>query len=190
MKKLLAIVLTLALLTALPAVALAAEHDTLTDAGITESEDVIINVSADGREENAEKIYKVVVTWEDLTFNFTSSISADDLQYDPETHEYTNMAGDWEKTSAKVTVENHSNAQVVVNASMTNDATAVHGVTATLTGDEAEKELGSALGLSQAPTAEYQVAVAGTPKILNFTIAQVEVTINLPAAEEPNPETP
>lgn len=188
MKKLLAIVLTLALLAAMSTAAFAETYDTLTEAGISETEDVIINVTAEGDEENADKVYKVVITWDELTFNFVSSVSADELTYDPETHEYENMAGNWEKTSARVTVENHSNAEVVVDASMTNDAVAVHGVTATLTGDEAAQELKSALGLSEAPTASYEVSVDGTPGILNFTIGTVEVTINLPALEEPAPE--
>lgn len=187
MKKLLAIVLALALTAALSATAFAATYDTLTDEGISENKDVVIKVTAEGEDEDAEKVYKVVINWDELTFNFFSTVSAEDLTYDPNTHEYTNIAGDWEKTTAAISVENHSNAEVVVNASMSNDGVVVHGVTATLTGDEAEQKLGSALALSEAPTAEYTVSIEGTPRILNFTIGTVEVTIHLPAAEEPAP---
>ena len=182
MKKLLAIVLAVAMLAtfAIGASAAAYDGDGL-DAGATENGDVTVNVTIGGSTVNPDdvtKTYSVNIAWDSMDFEFLCSVEKEDLVWDPDMLAYTNMAGAWATDSANIVVTNKSNDAVKVSASLTNDAVAVNGVTATLTGDDADVVLGSAAINAAATEHTYTVTIGGTPTILNFTVGTVTVTVS------------
>lgn len=114
-----------------------------------------------------EIIYNLDVSWDDLIFTY------DFGTWDPETHQYT--AG-WDKTSASISVTNHSNAEVTVDATYDNYDT-VAGVTVEMSGDgywsynywnwgyHLGRQLESGVGKSYyaADFAQFDVHVFGEP---------------------------
>jgi hypothetical protein len=73
--------------------------------------------------------YKVTVDWESLDFTYTFG------NYDPDTHTYSSESK-WDKTSANIVVENHSNADITVDANFEKDTEIMTDDTKSITNDE------------------------------------------------------
>ena len=191
MKKLLSILAVVALLACLGCMNAYADTVVLDENtnSATSDRDVIVNVK-DGNGDiiggstetgSTEKVYSVDVAWEAMTFVFVTEQTADELVWDPDTHTYENLEGQWEDATAVITVTNHSNAEVDVAAAFSNGTTVSEklGVTATVTGTDGP--LASAVGttLDNAPSMTYNVTVTGEPtQLAPFTVDNVVVTLS------------
>ena len=116
MKKVFALILTLALVATLAVVSFAAEKTTLDADKTYETKDLIIDVTA--LTENRDAVYSVDVEWTDLTFKYTEGA---ENAWDPETHEYVIVGAQWTDTEASVKVTNHSNRPVNATVSVSDE---------------------------------------------------------------------
>lgn len=136
MKKVLATILVLTLVLASVSFAFAESHNSLASP-ITENKDVKVNVTS---KTGGGTVYKIDIAWDSM--NFTYSKGANDT-WDPVDHRHEgSVAAHFEGTNtANITVTNHSNASVQVNAAFAGDQVSAesHGITATLS-DVSEPE--------------------------------------------------
>ena len=171
MKKILSLVLALALVMSLGVTAFAAEING------DNSKDVTANYQAG---ETSQKVYLVDIIWGSMEFTYTD---ASEGTWDPETHTYTGTAeAAWSCTEGanKVEVTNHSNAEVTVELSNSN---VIDGVTLiwdktslTLpTADNGQGENGS--GLPTTDSALLTVTGAITESEEKVTLGTVTVTL-------------
>ena len=183
MKRLFALILTLAMVCSLSLSASAVGAGSIGGSGaISGDQNKDITVTVTGVSGSAATIYYVVVDWESMEFTYDYKEGA--TTYDPETHREstasTGTAG-WNKESAMVTVTNHSNASISVSAALAGNID--ENVTASLNG--AAKVLPSAVGKSVTPidpdlVATYTVNIAGKPAKANaaaFKINALTITI-------------
>lgn len=174
MKKLIAILLALILCFSLCGAAFAAPVD-------SQHNDVIINV--EGVAGEPIPVYSVTFQWQDL--NFTYDFKETAKTWDPAKHEFvtqTSGTADWNKSSAEVTVVNHSSAAVRVSASFGSDTSvtsiSVNGVTAALS--NAAYTIPSAVGTTpeNAPKGVTTVNISGAPADRSgFTLGTILVSV-------------
>lgn len=148
----------------------------------SDNKDVIVNV-LDNNDEQLTVVYKVDVEWESLEFTFNFDGSKTEVLWNPDTHQYEKdgaaATGTWDRTTAKVTVKNHSNADVKATALFdTAKSSTKLGVTATIAEDEQTIANAEGTAVADAPKAEYTVTVTGTPTTMNqFTVDTITVSI-------------
>ncbi len=114
MKKLFAIIISVAMLATMSVTAFAADgNGSVNTAGGSQNIDITANFNQ-GVEQAA--VYKVDVEWGSMEFTYTEPSAG---VWNPETHQYEGKVyqGFWshEADSNKITVTNHSNAEVTVN---------------------------------------------------------------------------
>ena len=171
-----------------------AEGDTLSKKDVT--------VIADGLSgtNKPDTVYHVVVTWASLDFTFKFDTALTDMVWDPVSHTYMApdgadegteldaLTGKWangdattETKANAVTVVNHSNATVNVNATVSKTEATNGVLTKVALAENDSGELASAEGkaLDAAEiTCVYNVTVEGTPTIVTqFTVDTVTLTI-------------
>ena len=172
MKKILALILAIAMFAAMALCAFAA--DDVATSGDS-NQDVQANVvdkngdDLDDDDEDIERVYQVDIEWESLVFTFKADQTAEELIWDTATHSYSNLTGEWQDNSRKLTLTNHSNDTVGYAANFENGTKTGDvklGVTSILTGSDGT--LATAVGtvVEDAPTAEYTVSVDGKPASL------------------------
>lgn len=155
MRKLISAILVLALAASLSLTAFA--ENTLT--GGNNSDEIDVSVTYQDAT-TQPTVYSVDVTWESMAFTYRD---AGTRTWNPATHKYdVTENGGWNKTSANITVTNHSNA--AVNVTVTYAATGTSGVTAQVTNGSFAIE--SAENKAVTDTSLVKVAtltVSGTP---------------------------
>lgn len=170
MKKILSLVLALALVMSLGVTAFAAEING------DNSKDVTANYQAG---ETSQKVYLVDIVWGSLEFTYTD---ASEGTWDPETHTYTGTkAAEWScaEGANKVEVTNHSNAEVTVEIANSN---VLQGVTmtwdkATLTLPTADNGENGAAGTPTTDSALLTVTGAITDTGAKQTLGTVTITL-------------
>ena len=167
MKKILSLVLALALLSSLCVSAFAGE---LYASG-SESGTVSVTVKTESTDPefpglvDPEHMYHVSLTWDSLNFVYSGNVT-----WDPANLEY--VGGTWDQENGDIVVTNRSNASVSVATGI--DVAEKNGVTATIT--NGNFDLGSAEGGVVTSNA-IDITVAGNPTAAQFDIGTVTVTI-------------
>ena len=174
----------------------------------TENKDVTVEVKAEDGAISVDPTYYVVLTWEDLTFTYTLGTKAENIEWDPITHQYvdktsnTAVTGTWSCSYTNdagekvdngtnnienaVVIANHSDAEISVEAKLTKTAT-TNGVTTTLSNTEGKTgaiALASGVGVQymDAAKAVYDVSVGDSvPTDITASscvVANISVTIS------------
>lgn len=176
MKKVFALILTLALAFSLSVFAYAAP---ITGTGSGDVGEVKVNVIPGSS--NTPTVYYVTVDWDSLTFTYTRGSTT--RNWDPEKHDYSDAGGggSWDKTSSDITVTNHSNTAIGVAMNFDGGDTekTVSGVTATLTNHTFDLATGVGRTFAEADNASATVMVKDAPSVNGeFTIGMVKIVIS------------
>ncbi len=174
MKKVFALLLTLALIATLSVATFA---ETITAVPSSDAQD--LGVTYTGPAGSSDIIYSIDIDWDsDLAFDYNAGTQG---AWNPDEHDYADATGaQWSDNEVTVTVTNHSNAAVVASIAIV-DAAEADGVT--VTADKASAPLASAVGtaLASAPAATFTLTATGTP---TANIAKVATaTVSITAAE-------
>lgn len=166
MKKIITIALSLAMLLSMATVAFAADQGG--------SHDVTAKYE---KTENEEAIYNVDIAWGELTFTYSEHT---EKTWKPETHSYeTDTQGAWDRTTAQITVTNHSN--VAVKVAMNVIPVEGTGVEVRLSGGSGTLAAGTEGDVDGAASVTGTLTVSGTPSDAvteeGIKVAQVSVTI-------------
>lgn len=166
MKKIVAMILALALVMSLSVTAFASD--------LGGSKDVTAKYE---KTENEETIYAVDIAWGDLSFTYSENT---EKTWNPNTHTYDTVTeGEWDKTEAAIKVTNHSNAAVDVTMAIT--PVADTGLEVTLTGGNATLAAGEVGNVDGAASVTGTVKISGTPNNTvteaGIKVASVTVTI-------------
>lgn len=167
MKKILSLILALAMVMSLSVTAFAAEGS---DGGNKPGEDTNIDVSAKHVAGGSTgTVYSVDIKWTDMTFTYTDETTK---TWKPEDHSYeTNPGGSWDKTTATVTVTNHSNAGVTATVAYT-DGNANDGVNASFDKTTATLDAGVENQYDAADKEVFTLTIEGTPTFAASETAQ------------------
>lgn len=146
MKKIISLVLALAMMLALSVTAFAATNN-----GGASSIEVTGTYAAG---QSAAKLISVDITWDTMSFTYTGANAG---VWNPQTHSYDGTANaTWgDKTAATITVKNHSND--VITATFAFDA-GNSGATGSFSGDDLT---GNVLTLETAEGTQYNAAPTG-----------------------------
>lgn len=108
MKKILSLILALAMIMSLSVTAFAAE-------GITNGDTDTADVKGTYSSEVTVTVYSVDISWEGLSFTYNGAFEGN---WDPKTHEYENStAAGWAAGNGTITVTNHSNTAITATPS-------------------------------------------------------------------------
>ena len=127
MKKILATVLALTMIVGMSITAFAANF---TEMGATQ--DIVVNATYEKKDATTDTtpVYSVNITWTAISFKFTESANV--KTWDTATLQYvvseTNTDGVWSGETATITLENRSNAPVVVTPTWDGEVTGVQPV--------------------------------------------------------------
>ena len=171
MKKLFALALALVLTFALAVTCFAATANTSTPATNAVKATYKAGTSSD------TTVYSVDVTFGDMNFTYTDKSTG---TWDPATHSYPDtVAAKWDKTTAEITVKNHSNAAVAVTVSYAKDAGYTGEVTGNITNGSFDLATAVNTAVENAPSATATLTISGTPVdgVDNTTIGTVTVSI-------------
>ena len=133
--------------------------------------EVIINKDA------VTTVYSVDIAWDSLEFTYNLGNG----RWDPTDHTVEGGSAGWNIDSAKITVTNHSNAAVNIEAAFADEPTTatVNGVTATLTNNTFTLDAGKLNKYAEADYAQTTVTVSGTPSTEDtFTVGTITVTVS------------
>ena len=124
-------------------------------------------------------VYGVDIDWDSLTFTYNESGTK---TWKPSDHSYTtDTQGGWDKTSANITVTNHSNAPVTVDMDYTTSTTGT-GVTATLSGGSKTLAAGVENQYSAADSVTGKLTISGKPNsnvtASGITVGSITITIS------------
>ena len=178
MKKIISLILALALILSMSLTAFATE----TNSGKLEANNASQTINVTGTYNAggaaATKV-SVNITWDAMTFTYTG---ASEGTWDPATHGYTgSTAGGWSTETATITVENHSNAAVKATLSFTATATGVTGTFTETSGTANDDvlELATAVGTDKnaAPSASAEFGIGGAAITENKTLGTITVAI-------------
>lgn len=160
MKKIITLLMALAMVMSLSVTAFASE--------LGGSKDVTAKYE---QNESEQPIYNVDLNWGNLTFIYTETV---EKVWNPETHTYDTSVtgGSWDKTETTITVTNHSNVSVAVSMSVTPvDGT---GVDVSLTGGNATLAAGEVGNVDGAASVTGTVKVSGKP---NSTVTEAGIKV-------------
>ena len=175
MKKIFAAIIALTMVFSLSVAAFAVEG---ADTGYKPGEDQSIDVTAKTETSSStETVYSVDITWESMTFTYVESGTK---VWDPGTHTYsTTTTGRWDKTEAKVTVTNHSNAEVTATVSYT--AVEGTGITGSVANGTKTLAAGVENDYENADSLVATLTISGTPSSTvtedGIVVGSITVTI-------------
>lgn len=122
-------------------------------------------------------VYSVDITWENMTFTYNETT---EKVWNAENHTYTtDTAGAWDKTSASITITNHSNAAVTASVSYT--PVADTGITGTLNTTQKTLTAGVEGKPDEADTLIAVLTISGKPAetVTNTGVKIGSITITL-----------
>lgn len=150
MKQALSLILVVLMLMAVSTVVFAAEP------GESENIDVTGKYNSTVTEGT---VYSVDIVWEDMTFTYNETT---EKVWNAADHSYTTTTtGVWDKTTAKITVTNHSNA--AVTATLTYSAEANTGVNGSLNTTQKVLAAGAEGKPDEADALVATLTISGTP---------------------------
>ena len=141
------------------------------DGSATETVDVIIN------KDDVQTVYSVDIDWGTLDFTYNLGNG----RWDPTDHTVEGGSAGWDIDSAKITVTNHSNAEVAIKAVFADNQTTaeLNGVTAELSNNTFNLAAGKLNKYAEAAKNETTVTVSGTPSVEGtFTVGTITVTVS------------
>lgn len=153
MKKILSLILALALVMSLSVTAFAAE-----DKNNSEGEAAKIEISAIYKEGTAaDEVVSVDISWGAMTFTYTDGA---DGKWDPATHTYGAKGnGTWSASDNAITVTNHSNTGIKASFTYTK---AVETVTGTFSATELTLATAEGTTKENAPAGSVTLELSGT----------------------------
>jgi len=174
MKKIIAIALALVMTLALAVTCFAATANTTTPA-----ENAVKATYVAGATVNT-KVYSVDVTFGDMNFTYTDTATG---AWDPATHSYPDtVAAAWNKTSADITVKNHSNAAVAVTVAYAKDAGYTGAVDGAISEGSFDLETAEGTAFANAPAKTVTFTISGTPETTMTTATTVgTITVTIAA---------
>ena len=198
MKKIVAIVLALALVFTMSAIAFAATATGDTTAKVeskgsevganagTADAEVLVKITFDDdsippedQPQDPDDVdpkyatYSVTIDASDVVFTYAIN---DINSYDPATHQYTDGAWKDNKTSGNIVVTNDSNTSIRVGAAFSTAGATKNGVTASL--NNTTLDLGSAAAVGAAVSGNVGVSITGVPTVSeDYVLATVVLTI-------------
>lgn len=175
MKKLLAIVCALTLVMSMSATVFAAEESETV--GQNGSKEIEVNAKYSSST-STPNVYSVDIAWSSMTFTYTQK---DTKNWNAADHSYdTDSEGTWDKTSATITVTNHSNVSVNVDVEYT--AVENTGITGTLTNGTAVLNAGAEGSYDSADSVTTTLTISGTPSTTvtaeGVKVGTIKVTIS------------
>ena len=174
MKKILSLLLATALVMSMSLSALAAEmKDTVGQNG---EKEISVTAKYDSSTE-IPNVYSVDISWTSMTFTYTEK---DTKTWNAADHSYkTATEGAWDKTTATITVTNHSN--VAVKTNVVYSAVEGTGVSGTMTDAAAALNAGVEGNYSGADTHTATLTISGTPNKMvtsdGITVGTIKITI-------------
>ncbi len=155
MKKMIAAILAVAMVLGVHSTSYAGQN-------LGQNESQSIDVTAKYSDDiTTPDVYSVEIVWDNMTFSYSE---AGTMDWNPETHTYTeNVTAGWDKTSADVTVTNHSNVDVDVTFGYV--PVESYGVTTGLTNTDAAVNLTAGVvgEADEAASVTATLSVSGTP---------------------------
>ena len=172
MKKILSIILALAMALSMSVTAFAATNDGTSGTDITVNGTYTPGTAAD------EKI-SVDIVWEAMNFTYTAPSQG---TWNPATHAYEGQAaGGWSDNTPAITVKNHSNVALNATLGFTADVAGVIGTFTEASGTANDNilELATAVDteVSNAPTATANFGISGAAIDADKTLGTITVTI-------------
>lgn len=173
MRKLFSVLLVIGMLFAMSITAFAAAPETVGKGGSKE-----IDVTAKYKSSTTTpEVYSVDISWSSMTFTYTETGTK---SWNAANHSYdTSTQGAWDKTSATITVTNHSNASVdlVIAYTPANDT----GIIGTLANSTATLDAGAEGNYAGADSHTATLTISGVPSnritFDGVKIGTVKVTI-------------
>lgn len=154
MKKLIAMILAFVLVFSLSTTAFADDNTETMGTG-----DKTLEVTASyNPAASSGTVYNVDITWDSMSFVYTETSAR---TWQPASHTYSDAKGSWNKTEAKITVANHSEAAVQVD--VTYASTGDSGITGTITGGIAKLNAGEVGKPQNAASMTATLTISGTP---------------------------
>lgn len=126
---------------------------------------------------NTATVYSVDIVWENMTFTYNE---VTEKVWNSADHSYSSTTtGEWDKTTANITVTNHSNA--AVTAAVAYNAVADTGVTGTLTNTEKVLASGVEGKPNEADALVATLTISGKPNetVTNDGVKIGSITITL-----------
>ena len=140
------------------------------------SGDVIVDIE---NADDLDSVYQVDITWDDL--DFTYSFDGSRNVWNPDTHKYdtTDSTVGWDKTSANIKIDNHSNASVKFD--LATDKATNNNVSVSITNNSFTLATAVGTTVDNPPTKTAVVNVSGVPSVEEqFKHSVVTVTITHP----------
>lgn len=122
-------------------------------------------------------VYKTNITWDSLVFTYTFDSAKD--TWNPETHEYERTSGisGWDKTTADITVTNHSNRGISVSVAANVPTT--YNVTGTLSKPTFTLDTAEGTAVGAAPADTCTLTISGIPNVTETTFTQSTITVTI-----------
>ena len=174
MKKIVTLILTIILIMSISVPAFATEAmDTVGQNG---AKDINVTAKYDSSTE-MPNVYSVDIEWSSMTFTYTQK---DTKTWNAADHSYnTSSEGAWDKTTATITVTNHSN--VAVNTNVAYTAVEETGITGTVTDAASVLDAGVEGNYDGADSHTATLTISGTPNDTvtsdGITVGTIKVTI-------------